>query len=106
MLSSSLIYPASTSYNQHNLWLRSLESVFENRCVFDAFHYWLNQNNKEGLLMDFPNCKMNKLERKLDALEVYLAIMAFHKCVAENDLKTKQMALALHRRFIRLAAFN
>lgn len=104
-----MLPPLASTY--HNLWIRSVESVLENRYIFEAFYLWLSRNKndlKNNFLLSPAktfNQKHKTFECKLEALEVYLAIMAFHKCVAESDPKTKQMAMTLHRRFIRFKNF-
>uniref|UniRef100_A0A915CT78 Uncharacterized protein n=1 Tax=Ditylenchus dipsaci TaxID=166011 RepID=A0A915CT78_9BILA len=93
MLTSSRsisLLPPTLQNQKQQLWIRSLDSVLHNRTAFEAFHKWLSSNQVEQHGRHHP----------LDALECYLAILAYHKCVAEQDPKSKQMALALHRRFI------
>ena len=73
--------------------IHSLKSLLHNPLTFDAFHKWLSLGSEIG------TSPINL--RRPDALELYFAILAFHKCVREFDKQTVPMAMALHRQFIR-----
>jgi hypothetical protein len=73
--------------NQAHEWHRSLESVLSERKSIDAFRLWL------------------KIQRKDDALDLYLAIIAFRRHSRRNDQRAASVAFGICRRYIRLVSF-
>lgn len=64
-------------------WHRSLESVLSERKSIDAFRVWL------------------RVQRKDDALDLYLAIIAFRRHARRNDQRASSIACGISRRYIR-----
>ncbi|KAI6178205.1 Regulator of G protein signaling domain protein [Aphelenchoides besseyi] len=71
--------PPVTSSND---WHRSLESVLSERKAIDAFRLWL------------------RIHRKDDALELYLAIIAFRRHARRHDQRALSIAFGIQKRYI------
>lgn len=66
----------------HVEWHKSLESVMSERQAIDAFRVWL------------------RLHRRDEALDFYLAIIAFRKHTMKKDQRVMNMAFAMQKKFI------
>lgn len=79
--------PQQTSSSAHE-WYRSLESVLSERRSIDAFRLWL------------------RVQRKDDALDLYLAIIAFRKHARRNDQRASSIAFGICKRYIRYERYS
>jgi hypothetical protein len=70
--------------SQTQEWHRSLEAVLSERKSIDAFRLWL------------------RIQRKDDALDLYLAIIAFRRHARRDDQRASSVAFGICRRYIRL----
>lgn len=74
------------STSQSHEWHHSLESVLSERKSIDAFRLWL------------------RIQRKDDALDLYLAIIAFRRharSISRNNQHASSIAFGICRRYIR-----
>ncbi|KAH7666470.1 CBN-PRY-1 protein, partial [Aphelenchoides avenae] len=95
----------STSECERACWARSIESVLENRVVFDAFRQFLKasaQPSSQEAAASKCAAINNNACATVDVLDLHFMILAFRTHAEKRHPRTAQIALALHRRFISL----
>ena len=89
--------------HQRHIWIRSLPIFLANPLAFDSFRAWLSQPEGEELSDDRAGRNNNERNRssRQDALELSLAINSSQDSINRGDPRSRQIALAIDRRFTR-----